>query len=365
MIDCPPLLALSSKALPSKHGHADWHWRVARPFARLAEQGVDVATCWLDDDERPTISPSGRLVILQRVVKRGTPDEVAAWVQSLRAAGALAVVYELDDDEVSAACLDWMRAAGGLERVGISRLESERLAMVRTLRACDAVTVSTEPLARVVRCVTSKPVIVLPNAIDVAWFRERLMGRPEWHGERLTIGWAGGRRPDADIEPMAVAWGRIARRYPSVRFVVGGWQPDPIYREVDDLDRIVRLPWRDIEDYPTVMQVDIGCTPLADTPFNRCKSPIKLWEYGLAGAAVVASPTVYMDEVAHGAGAWLADMAEDWERMLALLIEDDWLRLNSAAGIRGHIGEHHRLQDSLRQRATAYREIAAGAGVTG
>lgn len=364
MIDCPPLLAISAKSQPSQYGHADYHWRVQRPLARLRERGVDAAECWLDADERPTVSPEGRVVVLQRVVKGGGEDEVRSWVRSLRDSGALAVVFEIDDDEISPACLEWMRAAGGLESVGVARLEAERLALTQTLQACDAVTVSTEPLAEVVRQYTDRPVLVVPNSIDVAWFRERLMGRPEWHGERLSIGWAGGRRPDADLEPMAVAWGRIARRFPAVRFVVAGWQPDCIYREVDDLDRIIRVPWRALDDWPAVMQVDIGCTPLADTAFNRAKSPIKLWEYGLAGAAVVASPTVYMDEVAHGASAFLAETADEWEAMLALLIGDDMVRLNMAAGLRAHIGEHHRLQDSLAQRAAAYREIAAGVGVT-
>ena len=134
--------------------------------------------------------------------------------------------------------------------------------------------------------------------------------------------------------------------------------PEPIYREVDDLDRIYRVPWLDIEDYPTAYQVDIGCSPLADTPFNRCKSPIKLWEYGLAGAAVVASPTVYMDEVVNGASAFLAETAEDWERMLALLIENDWLRLNSAATLRTHVRQRHRLSTNALRWAEAYAQIA-------
>lgn len=371
MIECPPLLALSD---PRRASHADQWWRIARPFARLAERGVDARVCWLGAHGKPDISPEGRIVVIQRtafmqsnhvtgeVTAQGW--QVRAWVDGFREAGAVAVVAELDDDTLSDAYMDWLDASGGLEMVRRRRLLNEREAWRMTVAACDAVTVSTEPLADVVRRCTDRPVFVVPNAIDVPWFRERLMGRPEWHGERLTIGWAGGRRPDADLEPMAVAWGRIARRFPHVRFVVGGWQPDCIYREVDDLDRIVRVPWRDLDDWPPVMQVDIGCTPLADTPFNRCKSPIKLWEYALAGAAVVASPTVYMDEVAHGANGWLAETADEWEAMLALLIEDDWLRLNSAAGLRAHIGEHHRLDDSLKERAAAYREIAEGVGVT-
>lgn len=358
MTDCPPLLAISSKALPSKHGFADWHWRVQRPFARLAEQGADVATCWLNEDERPTISPYGRLVILQRVVKHGTPDEVAAWVESLRDAGTLAVVFEIDDDEISPACIDWMRQAGGLESVGIARLEAERLALVNTLRACDAVTVSTEPLAEVVRQYTDRPVYVVPNAIDVAWFRDRLAARPAW-ADHLTIGWAGGRRPDADIEPMAVAWGRIARHHPQVRFVVAGWQPDCIYREVDDIDRIVRLPWQALDDYPRAYQVDIGCTPLAMSDFNRCKSPIKAWEYGLAGAAVVASPTVYGDcrrLIDPG-----PDSADAWTCILDTLVSDAYIRRGNG-WYRAHVEEHHALATSLHRWTDAYREIAARVG---
>jgi len=313
MNECPPLLALTDRET-----HADAHWRIVRPFARLREAGATADVCWLDADEMPTEPVAGRVVVLQRVVvKGGTEDRVRSWVQRLRDAGALAVVFEMDDDVISPAYMEYLDACGGLELVKRQRLEDERQALEWAMQACDGVTVSTEPLAVVVRRYTDKPVIVVPNAIDVAWFRARLMRRASWmKNHLLVIGWAGGRRPDADLEPMAVAWGRIARRYPQVRFVVAGWQPDCIYREVDDLDRIFRVPWQDIEDYPQTMQVDIGCTPLADTAFNRCKSPIKAWEYGLAGAAVVSSPTVYMDEVSHGAHGWLAETAGEWEDLL-------------------------------------------------
>ena len=358
MLDCPPLLALTDRET-----HADAYWRVSRPFSRLREAGATADVCWLDADELPTISPEGRVVVLQRVVvKGGSEDRVRAWVQRLRDAGALAVVFELDDDVLSPAYLEYLDACGGLELVKRQRLMDERQALEWAMRACDAVTVSTGPLAEVVRRYTDCPVLVVPNAIDVAWFRDRLVPRPEW-GKHLTIGWAGGRRPDADLEPMAVAWGRIAKKYPHVRFVVGGWQPDCIYREVDDLDRIVRVPWRDLDDWPPVMQVDIGCCPLADTPFNRCKSPIKAWEYGMAGAAVVASPTVYGRERLAGLPVLLASDADVWESEISALIEDDMMRLTLAAGLRAHVGEHHRLQDSLQERASAYRQIAEGVPV--
>lgn len=360
-MNCPRLLAISSKALPSSYGHADWHWRVQRPWTRLAERGIDVATCWLGSDDRPTISPAGRLVILQRVVKAGSEAEVASWVQSLRDAGAIGVVFEIDDDEISPAVLEWMESAGGLERIVRARLERERLGLLWTMQASDAVTVSTEPLSEVVRQYTDAPVLVVPNAIDVEWFTARLAPRPEW-ADVLTIGWAGGRRPEADLEPMAQAWARIATRYPHVRFIVAGWQSDVIYREldaVDAIDRIIRVPWLDLDRYPEAYQTDIGCCPLADTPFNRAKSPIKSWEFALAGAAVVASPTVYHDCVYGGPDSGPRTDG-DWEAVLELLVSDPYFRRGD--GLREHVERQHSLTASLGAWVRAYSEIAASVG---
>jgi len=70
-----------------------------------------------------------------------------------------------------------------------------------------------------VREFTDKPVVVVPNAIDIAWWRRvQRLGHKITPG--LTIGWTGGSRPDRDIEQMVVAWGRIAARFPEVHFLV-------------------------------------------------------------------------------------------------------------------------------------------------
>lgn len=371
-MSCPPLLALSN---PNRKEHADFWWRLDRPFARLREAGMVADVCWLGDDEMPTISPDGRVVVLQRTsfvtVDPGTGtistsrDQVRAWIARLRAAGALAVIADMDDDTVSPAYLRWLNASGGLDLVKRERLVTEQEAWRHVVASVDAMTVSTEPLAEVVRRYTDAPVHVVPNAIDVDWFRERLAPRPEW-ADLLTIGWAGGRRPDADLEPMAVAWGRIARRYPDVRFVVAGWQPDVIYREVEDIDRIIRVPWQALETYPTAYQVDIGCCPLADTPFNRCKSPIKAWEYALAGAVVIASPTVYGPFIDHrdeGCRGFLATSADDWEREIAYFIDDASERTTINGWAVEAVEEFHPLADSLSDWVCAYSEIATGMGV--
>lgn len=350
-------------AISNKPEHGDYHWRLGRPYARLHEVGVDARLSWLDDDQMPTAPIAGRVVVLQRVTVQGDgPEYARAWTDRLRAAGALAIVYELDDDELTGAEEEHIAATLPIGEAERAALATTRQALLWTLAACDGATVSTGPLAAVVRRYTNRPVIVVPNALDITWFRERLVPRAPW-AEYLTIGWAGWRRPDADLEPMAIAWSRIAARYPDVRFVVAGHQADVIYRQPIDLDRIIRIPISPLDEYPAMYQVDIGCCAVADTPFSRCKSPIKAWEYALAGAALVWTPTLYGDCLVNGVDGYQAETADAWEWALSALAEHADLRRWCAKAARRHVLTEHTLRGNLHRWIDAYIEIVASVRV--
>lgn len=343
-------------ALVADDTRADAHWRIVRPFTRLRERGIDARWCWLDADELPALPIGGAVVVLQRVTVKGrNRRQVNAWVDRLRAAGALAVVYEADDDIWSPAYLEYLTASGRIYSGDYGRVQAEAQAQIWAMQACDAVTVSTDPLAAVARQYTDAPVYVIPNAIDTEWFMDHLMPRPEWH-DTVTIGWAGGRRPESDLESMAVAWGRISQRYPKVRFVVAGWQHDVIYQEIADLDRIIRLPWREVPDYPPAFQTTIGCCAAPSNAFSCCKSPIKAWEYALAGAAVVASPVPYVDCIF--GRSINAVSTEQWEWHLANLIEQIDVRHAVASNLRRHVMAEHSLTGNLRVWTNVYSSIA-------
>ena len=354
-----PVVALTHKST------ADVHWRIARPFARLAEAGVDAGIHRLRGDDLPADLIRGRVVVLPRVVVQDDdPAASVAYVNRIRALGALAVVFEIDDDELSPAAEERDASLTGLTTVQLAQ-RARSYGWVRNMvAAVDAVTVSTEPLATVVRAYTAATVYTVPNAIDVPWFTERLVTRVPW-SDHLTIGWAGYRRPEADLEPMAVAWGRIARRYPDVHFVVAGYQADCIYREIEDISRVHHVPWTpNLDEYPAMMQVDIGCCPLADNAFNRCKSPIKAWEYALAGACVVVSPAgPYQTEIFGALACPFATTDDNWESMLVALIDDEWTRALNGNLYRRHVLTEHRLTANLHRWTDTYSEIAARVGV--
>jgi GT2 family glycosyltransferase len=71
-------------------------------------------------------------------------------------------------------------------------------------------------------------------------------------------------------------------------------------------------------------QWHIGLAPLLDTPFNRCKSPIKAMDYAALGLVVLASDTpVYRGSIADGpAGQLVPNNPAAWYAALAWLLRN-------------------------------------------
>jgi glycosyltransferase involved in cell wall biosynthesis len=308
-------------------------WRVWQPAAFLKLHGYPVEWGWTRDWRTALFHPGFDALSLCRASwmpeawQKGT-----SFVARQHRAGRK-VFYDCDDDLFTPFSDEHQR--GRIPQPGEpptrtdAELEAERQSARWMLAHADGVTVSTQYLASVVRRFTDAPVEVVPNAIDAEWFLTRQRGVPR-PVPGLTIGWAGGNRPDADFAEMAVAWGRIARRSPEVTFLVVGHQ-SPLLHEHVPQERVVRLPWREPNEYPAALVgIDIACCPLAERPFNRAKTPIKVWEAGLSGSAVVASPTVYKASLDGGRTGFLAETADAWEEAIAILLRDEGIRRRMA-----------------------------------
>jgi glycosyltransferase involved in cell wall biosynthesis len=321
------------------------NWRLIRPCLRMRGD---------DDQEMPT-DPEETVLIVRLLT--GTDEATIDRWLSERRPKVRAIVYEFDDVLWSEAMVSHLERADFMQ--GKSRAELLRQGELARYFAsqCDGVIVSSEPLADAMRPFTDRPVIVVPNMLDVRWFRAQMAARPGW-ADHLTIGWAGGRRPEADLVPMARAWGRIARRYPEVRFVVASsLVPDVIFREVDDLDRIIRLPWVSWNDYPVIYQTDIGCCAVEDTEFSRAKTAIKCWEGAIAGAAMIGTEVLYGPCLAYG--GLTANTDADWEDALAYLIERPDTRRAMNAALAQHVERHHSIDRQLHRWPAALAQIVA------
>lgn len=190
-----------------------------------------------------------------------------------------------------------------------------------TARQCvamaDMVTVSTEPLAEVMRHYNPN-VAVIPNCIhgDLLTLERR-------RRERLTIGWAGGMSHLADWVTAADPLADILAANPDVDMHFVGITYAPLLR------RPCRYtPWQhDVWDYFQAIDFDIALCPLEDTPFNRCKSHLKALEAMALGIPVVAADQPsYRDLVVDGVTGFLVRNEAEWSARLNDLVHDDVLR---------------------------------------
>lgn len=343
----------------------DWSgpslWRCLQPFTALQQRGYPCGWDMKDAVGIGTIAPAFDGYLLPRLSwPPGQRRLAERWFASIRAAGKI-TVYDADDDLFSPELDRRTVALGWSDGKSLPELAAARHERIWALQQCDGVTVSTPRLATVVRTLTTRPVVVVPNAIDVVWFRRVLRAAPGRVDGATTIGWSGGKRPDDDVRPMAAAWGRVAARVPSVRFVVGGYLP-PIIRQNIPIDRLVVIPWLPLHQYPAGLRdIDVGCCAVADTPFNRSKSPIKAYEAAIAGAAVVATPTVYGKLISHGENGYLAETADEWETALMDLVERPSHRAILARRLQRHVERRCSLAENLWRWPAAWSAIAEDA----
>ena len=331
-------------------------WRVLQPITALEKRGYPCGWDFSANHLIGTIAPLFDGIMLPRFSWAPEHRRMAEqWFTSLKRAGKF-VVYDADDDVFTSAEVHRRVELNWMEGKTYEQLEAERFERIWAMQQCEGVTVSTQRLATIVRTFTDKPVCVVPNAIDLIWFQGVVRAtRRQIPG--LTIGWAGGRRHDRDVEQMAAAWGRIARRYPAVRFVVQGWQPAVIKEHVP-ADRLVILPWMPLETYPAgLAQVDIACASVANTPFNRAKSQIKVYEAAAAGSAVVASP-FYAGLVDNGSSGLIAESVDEWEDGLSHLIDSHATRRMMARRLLRTVEKRHSLAGNLWRWPAAWAQIA-------
>jgi len=334
-------------------------WRVYQPYTELQRRGYGAWFRHKDDPEMdapewPYLAATRlEAIVIPRFFWR---DHVSSrlWVRTLHKAG-LAVIYDLDDDVLTPQIGARQHATTEKDK-SLADLEQDRRDRIAAIRLCDGVTTSNPTLGRVIKQYVDVPVLEVPNRIDVAFWRRSLRGVRRGVAP-LTIGWAGGSRYDEDLEPLAEAWHNVAKRFPALKFVVQG-HLTPLLVDAVPAEQLVQLPWMSVAEYPCGMRnIDIGCASVANNHFNRCKTPIKAWEFTLAGATVVVSPTLYSEVVTDEQDGLIADTAAEWETALVRLVDDPALRRRLWRAQRRRVATDHSLANHVLDWPRAWTQI--------
>jgi len=171
--------------------------------------------------------------------------------------------------------------------------------------------------------------------------------------ERLTVGWAGGMSHLNDWMEAATPLAGVLAANPDVDMHFVGIDYSPL------LKRECRYtPWKpDVWEYYQGIDFDIGLAPLADTPFNSCKSHIKVLEYMALGIPVIASDApAYRDLVVDGVTGFLVRNEAEWESRLTELIHDEAMR--DEMGAKGReVAAGWTIQQGWRRWRDAYEQV--------
>jgi glycosyltransferase involved in cell wall biosynthesis len=295
------------------HDNSGCGWyRVRLPFDELAKRGHDVR--YQEGLVDRAALDGYPLVVGQRMDK---PEALPIW-RRLRAQAKL--VYEIDDDVFRVDPVNWMA-----HRVYSQPVPRDTVA--HAAEVADLVTVTTEPLAEVMRELNGN-VAVLPNHVPA-----ELLGWDRPRRDRVTVGWAGGASHGADMQMVASHLRRFLRRNPAADLHLIG----------TDYRQTVRAPARftdwsaDIWAYYRTIDFDIGLAPLVDTPFSRSKSAIKAMEYAALGIPVVASDVdAYRPFVLDGVTGFLVAAEHEWGKRLYELANDAPMREEMGRKAREH-----------------------------
>jgi glycosyltransferase involved in cell wall biosynthesis len=229
-----------------------------------------------------------------------------------------ALVYEVDDDLFNVGADNPLGQMYQDRRV--------RKIMFACIRAADAVTVSTEPLADLLRH-HNPNVHVIPNAVRAEVLDVPAPARRGRDDGITRFGWQGSSTHAADWLEVKEPLAEVMRADPNIRMrFLGTAHPEGL-----PLDR-GRVDFRDwttdiTEHYRRISRFDVTLAPLRDTVFNRSKSALRVQESLALGVPVIASDVVaYRDWVEHGVTGFRVDTHTGWrEAMFALT--DPALRL--------------------------------------
>ncbi|UYB54404.1 glycosyltransferase [Xanthomonas sp. AM6] len=309
---------LSWKPLPRILAHpgdafGSGHYRVIQPFQALAEAGRIDGVYYarlLDPVEMARVAPDAV------VVQRRVGDAELAKMERMGRFSSAFKVYELDDY---------------LPNLPLKSVHREQMPkdVLRSLRRAatlvDRVVVSTPALADALAGLHADIRVVL-NRLDPRMWGELPLTARTATGGKPRVGWAGGASHTGDLELIADVVQALAGE---VHWVFMGMCPERLRPHVAEVH-----PGVDFERYPqalAALRLDLALAPLEDNLFNRCKSNLRLLEYGACGYPVVAS------DLAPYQGALPATLVKnrfrDWVNAIRMHLADAQARAAAGAAL--------------------------------
>lgn len=309
---------------PADTNSGVWEYRIRMQRDELLRTGHQVQAS-------QTMSQWAReeadVIVGQRIAITGP---AAMWMIIAQQERRPAMVYEVDDDLFS---IEVHNNPSG----AIFRQPNVRTNMIDCLAAADLVTVSTEPLAAVIRR-WNRNVVVLPNCVRASTLDIPAPLRRGRDDGRVIFGWQGSPTHADDWAVARPAIGDLLTTDERAHLKMLGTQ---YFKDLPVLDdgrpgRLTFQSWTpDLNaHYTRVSRFDVSLAPLAPTVFNRSKSGLRAVESAALGVPIVASDVeAYRGWVEHGVTGFLVRTRAQWLQAMRDLMDPD-LRMKMGAAAR-------------------------------
>ena len=263
---------LSWRPLPVVLAHNDdfggcGHYRVIKPHDAMKEAGIIDGHCFRHYLSLPLLTRYDPDVL---VLQRPLSDDFFRWTDMVKDFNHSFRVFELDDYLMDDRLNRQPGPAGSIDA-----------ALRNSLRLVDRLVVSTPALAQALDGY-HRDIRVVENRLPEQWWAKvRGMKR---QGGKPRIGWGGGSSHRKDLALIADVVKALAGE---VEWVFLGMCPAPLRPYIHEFH-----PGVPIDGYPeklASLNLDLALAPLEDNRFNRCKSNLRLLEFGACGFPVICS----------------------------------------------------------------------------
>ena len=174
-------------------------------------------------------------------------------------------------------------------------------------------------------------VLMFPNTVDTNAFTKY----DHTEKDSVRVGWVGSTaHRSGDLQILRGLLHQLTTTQDTttqVRYYHGGWhESSPHFGDEAGVSKyLVDVePMCDPQDYPALMQMDVGIAPLSSMPFNEAKSEIKLLEYSASGIPWVASAShSYLRLSETWRAGRIARRPTEWLRHLRELVGSRQLRI--------------------------------------
>jgi len=255
--------------------------------------------------------------------------------RALKEAG-VAIVWDNDED-----FLEVPKGSPGY--VDVRGMHGQRIwsSLKSMMRIADVVTTPSETLAERYRAASGADVRVLENYLPPTFTRpDRAPVRTD-----IAVGWHALLDHERDFERLRLreAFENLLRRHHTLRVVGIGVDlglNSHRYERCEGGVLYAGLPEQ-------LLRLDVGIAPLADTPYNRARSNVKLKEYAAMGVPWLASPVGPYASMGEDQGGHLVGDDRWYEEIDRLVLESDERSVLARRARRWAAGE--RIEDHIDQ----------------